>query len=109
RAAPRERSEPALQSVAPDVQGIGIIKQQKAAACCLVDDHFISDIRHRIQPLDIRIAKPYAAVRDAAAQFVRLVGAVNPVAIAQLEAVLAKDAGELPLGAVDGRNDDRAS
>src|ERR1051325_4089133 len=75
----------------------------------LVDHDLVADVRHRVQPRDVLVREPYAPVRDAAAQLRDGLRSVQRVAVAEVEAVVAEDVGELTLARADRRDHDRAA
>src|ERR1700680_2156098 len=73
----------------------------------LIDNHGAADVCHRVEFRDVVIAEPHAAVGHRLSELFRLVGAVDSVAVAELQAVLAEDLVEVALLGVDGRDHDR--
>src|SRR4051794_6775144 len=71
-----------------------------------IDDHRVAYIHDLVQLRDVVVAEAYAAVRDGLAEFVRLVGAVDAVAVAHFQAELAENLVVVALLRVDGRDYD---
>src|SRR3954451_23256003 len=74
-----------------------------------INDDRVAAVRDLVELFDVGVAETYAAVRDGLAEFVRLVGAVDAVAVAHFEAELAEDFVVVTLLRVDGRDHHRVA
>ena len=72
-----------------------------------IDDHFIADLGHAEEPLQICISETYASMRNALPEKVRGLGTMNGVAVAEIEPVKSKLLVVLALRNSYGRDDDR--
>src|SRR3954454_14451734 len=73
----------------------------------LVNDHRVAAVGDLVELFDVGVAEAYAAVGDGLAEFVRLVGAVDAVAVAHFQALLAEHFVVVALLRVDGRDHHR--
>src|SRR5207253_787942 len=74
-----------------------------------VDDHFVSDVGNLVQAGDVVVTESHAAVGYRLSQLPYLLGAVDCVAVADVETVVAEDLVEVALLRFDGRNHERVA
>src|SRR4051794_24777429 len=53
-----------------------------------IDDDRIADVGHRVEPRDVVVTQPHAAVRDRLPELLGLLRAVDGVAVAEVQAIV---------------------